>query len=578
MGLIAATAILSAGILTGMRGYGRQSFPQNPYNMCPLDKPMFDGWFASGQPSLNGRVVPADSLGLDTSTNQNFYRWSYQMFLWLTSPTGTRIDKDGKPTTLRTFFSPGFYDVSSKGADGMRVMTPYGAGTPHFGLRTGKPGPDNLPAVFDRQGHRLKVVRAQLSAHRRPIVKLANGKAVEIAKIKTLAGEAAQLLDTNGHTLQKLSAPVSRTVQMVTIGGHRAFVNAAGQVVPTETGQADGSVQLTQKGALVYYSIAVNDLYAYFLTMTDPSTSKTDTYFPTTPAQLQQVLDYGRKHGKTFTNPEALTVEVKAAWVSVAAVAHPENYMTMVATVPIYKAVSPTQWSPTGKSESIRLALVGLHVVGSSKGHPEMLWASFEHFDNAPNDSFAYLASDKSTQTWPRSTAPVSGGSWLFSANGATSGLNVAKAKVGGPKNESIVSPTTAPIGPGTAIRFTPFGAANDVPPNQKDSVAESNSQILSLNQNVAKLMPGGDLRNQYHFLGCTWTNGGVVPTTPYPGTVIGTSYLSNSTMETFTQKTGNSKTMGIFYGCMFCHDTNTTSVSHIFTDTRPLVLAAQRP
>ena len=37
------------------------------------------------------------------------------------------------------------------------------------------------------------------------------------------------------------------------------------------------------------------------------------------------------------------------------------------------------------KAESVTVALIGLHVVGVVEDHPEFVWATFEHEDNAPD-------------------------------------------------------------------------------------------------------------------------------------------------------------------------------------------------
>ena len=42
--------------------------------------------------------------------------------------------------------------------------------------------------------------------------------------------------------------------------------------------------------------------------------------------------------------------------------------------------------------KTVLMALVGMHVVGSTAGHPEMIWATFEHKNNAPNSSYTYLS------------------------------------------------------------------------------------------------------------------------------------------------------------------------------------------
>jgi hypothetical protein len=51
-----------------------------------LSNAEFNGWFESGAVSLNGAVKPANSVLFPDVPNCSFYKWSEQMFLWLTSP------------------------------------------------------------------------------------------------------------------------------------------------------------------------------------------------------------------------------------------------------------------------------------------------------------------------------------------------------------------------------------------------------------------------------------------------------------------------------------------------------------
>ncbi|MEI8021711.1 MAG: hypothetical protein WCH39_26110 [Schlesneria sp.] len=59
--------------------------PPDAQQTCPLTKQEFDTWFASGAVTLNGVVKPANSLTFTANSNCSFYKWSEQMFLWLTA-------------------------------------------------------------------------------------------------------------------------------------------------------------------------------------------------------------------------------------------------------------------------------------------------------------------------------------------------------------------------------------------------------------------------------------------------------------------------------------------------------------
>src|SRR6185503_4063346 len=60
--------------------------PNNVLKSCTLSQSQFNSWFASGTPSENGLVVPANSVLFPHNNNCDFYQWSWQMFSWMTSP------------------------------------------------------------------------------------------------------------------------------------------------------------------------------------------------------------------------------------------------------------------------------------------------------------------------------------------------------------------------------------------------------------------------------------------------------------------------------------------------------------
>ena len=65
-----------------------QTLPTDAGSSCAtsLTPVEFNGWFESGAVSLNGAVKPASSVQFPDVPNCSFYKWSEQMFLWLTSP------------------------------------------------------------------------------------------------------------------------------------------------------------------------------------------------------------------------------------------------------------------------------------------------------------------------------------------------------------------------------------------------------------------------------------------------------------------------------------------------------------
>ena len=597
------------------------ALPSNPQSSCTVSPQTFNSWFQSGAVAVNGVVNPADSVNFPTNnTNCDFYRWSMQMFLWLTSPAppsygGGRF----------VFDSPIFYDVSPADAKGNRVYRQHSPGNFIFSLRATKPGPDGLQLVFATDGRVLQVHPRHLSTAGKDLVLTSANKQVEAEQV-TVQDHKALFLDKAGKTIPNVKLVFRKElissrfvpVQKFMVNGKPVFVDASGNVIDTEEGQADGGVLLTQgspstQSNLIYYTSVTNDVYAYFLTQTKQTLTPQkvlNAQFPTTQTDVTNISQYF--NNKNFPDANAAAVEVKLSWVAASSLPNKSQYITMQANVPVFQANSGnTQWTQTAQTQSIELALVGIHVVGSVQGHPEMLWATFEHFGNSPNAQYQYVASPSGTTTTVNQNTA---GTWLFAANNAGSPFNCMNQKTESQSgsstanvnivlNTSLKSPCTVPsqISPNNTIRWKVFGAAYNQPPNSVDSTPVSNSSIISVN-NATQIPaaisgrgqngPGPDIRDNYFMLGCTWTVGGKAPTssygmqpspTPSPSpNEVGTSVLANTTMETFEQ--GNSSSVGApnknGLNCFDCHNNNmppsytppqqlaTVPISHIFCES----------
>lgn len=384
------------------------------------------------------------------------------------------------------------------------------------------------------------------------------------------------------QVLQKLQpAPVNSKLiaQRFVINGRNIFLNVSGGVIETEEGQAvtDG-VLLAQNGSLIYYITMVNDVMAYFLTgvkdtlLSKPGIPGPPTQFPTSATELAPVTTFALAHGLTpmtitdptcasaitattspFPDPCALAIEVKSSWIETSGISDPSQYITTQAVVPTFDTSNPNQWVPNGH-KTATLALVGMHVVGSASGHHEMIWATFEHFGNAPNDTFKFNAV---TGPNPNTVMQNTSGTWLFCASGASTGFNMAHATFSSP---NIVG---SPVASSNVLRSSAFGASLGVRPNPLVNVtngdADSNSQVIgidnSIMQGFAPLSGGPDIRTNYYMTGATWTENGAPPSGSFPpGNAVGTSRLAGSTMETFQQPSN----------CLDCHATNQLNVSHV--------------
>lgn len=179
----------------------------------------------------------------------------------------------------------------------------------------------------------------------------------------------------------------------------------------------------------------------------------------------------------------------------------------------------------------VQVALAGLHVVGWVQGHPEAVWATFEHRDNAP---------DFAPQQSP--SAAVSTRDWTYyTAN--TLALDCNQVDTG----ELTLDPSTQTLKPVSQVcRQFPYGMTAGT----KDPKDLQNLQaITTLNESV-KSQLGDDVARSYFEVGAIWTNGDLQPNNDQQANRIGSTLLNNSVIETFTQNVQSDN------NCFSCHNT----------------------
>lgn len=318
-------------------------------------------------------------------------------------------------------------------------------------------------------------------------------------------------------------------------------------------------------GSLVYYGIHSNDVYAYFRTgivNEDPEILQLVNY-PNTSADLMKVEVYATAfNGTTFADPQALVMELKTSWVDVNAVADPSQFITVSAEVPSYTPnADNTVWTLNPNTEIKELAMVGVHIVATVNGHPEMVWATFEHASNTPAATYSYTATDGSTKTVDFNSS----GDWIFiETGGSDQNTNVECAELDATTGNLVLAQTNGAnncpqIEASNTIQQYPWGS----PPDTAAASITNNTLLLSTNTTVLpQLSALGDIRANYLQIGGIWTSGGVIPQeTGYSDSLLrGSLSLVNSTMETFV---GGSH-------CFSCHQVGTApansyDLSHVF-------------
>lgn len=583
---------------------------------CALSQTTFNSWFVNGSPSLNGAVNPANSAQFDGSTFCNFYQWGQQMFLWVTSPAAPIYGGSG-----RVFDSPIFFDVTPPDKNGTRHLIPHVQGFVHnLALRVTELGPSDFPIAVSTQGQLLEIHPTPVGPHRKPLVLSQAGAKVEaqlsVENGKLVAKDKAGKEIPNAKPLPMKQVGRVLAVEEFNINGKPVFVDQFGNVINTEEGQATGDALMGQPNrSLIYYVTMVNDVWAYwhqkYPAVTPPNGNapppNSNVSFPTSQTGIPTMPDCNAQSC-------ALAIELKTSWIDVTGLRNVQNYITMKATVPTYNMSSNRIWTPTGGPPTTKtLALVGIHVIGSTKGHPEMIWASFEPFGNTPDGTgpAPYQYYNASGNPTPAPT-PVPGAKWVFSSSSSPNPFNVSHMSVATPPcglgspSGSICAQPSQTISPSDTVRTAPFGMPNGTFTNNATNGTTkistnnivSNTQVISANNGVLTQMPTGDVRNNYYLLGAIWTIGGVplctinngnlscvndcVSATPQsPTNQVGTCMLENSTMETYAQLSPNwqNPPQNAFQSsCFDCHQAaattsgiTSTDVSHIYSATWPL-------
>lgn len=293
-----------------------------------------------------------------------------------------------------------------------------------------------------------------------------------------------------------------------------------------------GGVLVDQNGRAVYYATHMDPVYFNF----------TQMYFgPKAYTKAPPALPY----------PIGATV-IKSSWRIVAPNETVTDAYTTTGTIALLESDGKGKLKASGKTQSgVKVALVGIHVVGVIKDHPEFAWATFEQLKNAP---------DLPPNVPPSSPNPVSAQSYTF-------------YKGGTPANASNILPQSMSIDPATQViapitnAFQQFQYGGATP-------ASRIVDINSINTNFQTKIKGEPPKvidpvfANYRLTGTVW----MLANTLKPGDgnmdeqAIGSIDLANATMETFVQ--------GVGTNCFSCHRTSGGSgypgkdinISHIIT------------
>jgi hypothetical protein len=245
-------------------------------------------------------------------------------------------------------------------------------------------------------------------------------------------------------------------------------------------------------------------------------------------------------------------------------------FVIVTAQVPKFDTSSDTLWTADG-TESIELALVGMHIAAPVTGHPELAWISYEHLSNTPIGAYLYTDSAGKPATYEYN----SDGAWTFAKSGASGqGVMVENASVNSDGNIEAAAGKT--VSAQDIVLFNPWGLTA-----KSDTDIQNNTDLVSLNSSLIALL-GNDTnaRDKYFQIGGIWTDGTLPKYQDYD-LEIGGLNLANSTMESFHQFGAQSTDGFMPRNCFDCHSVSGdgsgkpennlgVSVSHIFQGMKP--------
>jgi hypothetical protein len=280
--------------------------------------------------------------------------------------------------------------------------------------------------------------------------------------------------------------------------------------------QAGGrQILIDGNGNPLYYAIQVNQAFADFIHENRLETSAALQAYPDDPRTANLVFPPG-------------VVEFKSAWQVVegspAEIAdQTATYVTMTTTVPtLTQDPGPafTVHENRDVPRTVTVRLLAIHVVSTLVGHPEFIWASFEH-----STGMSKGMTDTSATDFQRDVAPILHGDENPSSDDPTN-QNVVEVvspdphvlyAAGTPANKA----NTARIESELRLVGQKFMLATDMTkpaqtsiyrmfPASKSNTTDPDAAITSLNHNVEYLfktttLPSYDKRGNYRLLGAQW-------------------------------------------------------------------------
>lgn len=319
--------------------------------------------------------------------------------------------------------------------------------------------------------------------------------------------------------------------------------------------EADGSVLVAQNGYPVYASVHMNDPY---FAAAQANLVKTGAYTKNAGADTPGAAsaDCGQDGTSEHSNDAYFacgSAVFKATWMRLdQGQTAPQGAFVTDAEVPVLKNLC-TKTSctvvATQQYTTVKVALVGLHVVGYVEHHPEFLWATFELQNNSP-------AYDDGTFSWDQS-GKICGAGFTFCAEGT-------------PIDRDHVLVANQPSNGGAPLltfddatqKFAPVTQVVQMNRTGKDTQPNGPADIDAVNKASRTAMATAKSWTANYFLvGTVWMkpdtyvagSPNITKTDPnfWADQGVGSVALANMTAETFMQNVNNPQNNN----CFACHN-----------------------
>lgn len=370
----------------------------------------------------------------------------------------------------------------------------------------------------------------------------------------------ADLLDSN----YSASKPRASSLRLGARTSTSVNYEGAGAIV-----EADGNMLVAPNGYPVYASVHMN-----------PS------YFDTARKNMikdggyeQNAPDPKKKKQSGDENYFQLGAAVfKATWLRLDdQVKAPAGAFVTTAEVPrlmVLRTKNTATMVPNGVFEKVKVALVGLHVVGYTVNHPEFLWATFEHNANAPrvpDNTFSTTGSDSKDYTF-------------YNANTSYADVNIQNsdpATLTYDFNTGKFTPVTQVV-----LQNKTGGETNPGGPQNIEALNQSAQAFLNSQTDPNKKAFGA-----YNLIGTVWFNAGTFTADSDQTNAVGSVNLANSTAETFVQAASFTSQKNV-QNCFMCHNGQSyissgyppslpkrrIAISHVLAEGTPYAVANAMP